>query len=162
MKNLCLPSPRFFSDRDFLRVIGSGCSNSSSTSCCSSDSFISFSLGLRPKVPLLGRLAPFVFDFASSSETGCEIELLCLDTAEGDGEPVRGRLTIGLLLHAHISFHSHYPSHSRFCVRNKERNAYPSSSLRLLFVLRELVSSLSIRFSSLLSSIARLRSSSSS
>jgi hypothetical protein len=101
----CSPSPRFFSERDFLRVIGSGRSASASSSCCSSGSFVSFSGWVRG-TPRLGLIAPFVFDFASSSETGCEIESLCLDIADGDGEPVRGRLMAGLLLFTSALFFS--------------------------------------------------------
>lgn len=42
-KDWGLPSSRFFSERDFLRVIGSGCSTSSSSSGCSPGSLVSLS-----------------------------------------------------------------------------------------------------------------------
>lgn len=104
-------------------------------------------------------MAAFAFD--SSSDAGCDIELLCLEVAVGDGELVRGRLGTCLKLDVGKSM-SALDHSSKTSSSLHQLSTYASLSLRLLLPLRVATSSAVDLFSSLLSSIARRSCSSSS
>ena len=100
------PSPFRRSGRAFRRLAVSGRSDSGS-----SGSLVSLSRWFRETA--LSFLAPLVvaFAFDSSSDAGWDIELLCFETAAGDGELVRWRFGTCLKLvssqHRLISMEAH-------------------------------------------------------